>query len=87
VVFTSPAKSVPVTAASSVVTVDLGSFSTTGLSNGLYSIAVTLTDTWSQSLPAASGKESLTIGLPVSARFSVSPTILPEGGGTVTDTL
>ena len=86
VVFTSTAVAVPVTAATSVVPVNLGSFPTTGLADGVYTITVTVTDTSAQPLPAASGRGSLTIGLPVSASFAVSPTTLPSGGGTVTDT-
>ncbi len=87
VIFTSAPTAVPVTASSSVVTADLEPFATTSLSDGLYTIDVTLTDLSPQPLQAATGQGSLTVGLPVSASFSVSPSTLPSGSGTVTDTL
>jgi uncharacterized membrane protein len=86
-IYTSPVTIVPVTAASSALTVPLGSFATTGLADGLYGITIALTDTSAQPLPSATGTGSVIVGLPVSASFTVSPSSLPEGSGSVTDTV
>ena len=70
VVFTSPRRRCRSPRRARWSTVDLGSFPTTGLADGLYAIAVTVTDTSAQPLPAATGQGSLTIGLPVTRKPS-----------------
>ena len=66
---------------------DLGTFDTTGFADGADTINVTVTDQSSQALPSATGKGSVTIGSPVTASLTVSPTTVPTGTGTVTNTL
>ena len=60
--------STPVTTAlsinSTLTTVDLGTFNTTGLANGQDTIIVTAVDQSSQPLPTATGQGSLLVGLP-----------------------
>jgi hypothetical protein len=99
-VFTSTPVTVPLTITSGLTTVDLGTF-TAGPTRGLDTITVTVTDQSSQPLPSATGQAHLTVGLPVSANLSVSPTNLPTtngfselfgdpllaGSGTITNTL
>jgi uncharacterized membrane protein len=87
VVFTSTQVPVSLGVQAQLSTVDLGNFDTTGLANGDYSINVTLTDSSGQPIPGASGMGTLLVGTPVSASFAVSPTTLPAGGGTITDSL
>ncbi len=72
---------------SGLTTVDLGMFDTTDFSDGSDTITVTVTDLSSQPLPSVTGVGSVTIGAPVTASLTVSPTELPTGGGTVTNTL
>jgi uncharacterized membrane protein len=87
VVFTSTAVPVTLTVQSSLSNVDLGTFSTTGLALGSYTISVQVTDTVGQPIPGASGQGSVLIGTPVTANLAVSPTNVPPGTSTVTNTL
>ncbi|HXG10326.1 MAG TPA: hypothetical protein VNK04_11225 [Gemmataceae bacterium] len=87
VVFTSTPVPIDLTVQTSLATVDLGTFDTTGLPRGSYTIAVTLTDAAGNLIPGATGTGSLLVGLPVTGTLTVSPTSLPQGDGTVTNTL
>jgi uncharacterized membrane protein len=88
VLFTDPS---PVSEAlgvtSTLTTVDLGTFDTTGFANGADTIIVTVTDQSSQPLPSAAGVGSVTVGSPVTATLTTGPATLPAGAGTVTSTL
>jgi uncharacterized membrane protein len=68
---------VPLAITTGLTTVDLGSFDTTGFATGADTITVTVTDLSSQPLPSATGQGSVTIGAPVTATLSVSPTAVP----------
>jgi len=87
VVFTSTPVALTLTVQTSLATVDLGSFPTTGLVEGSYTINVTVTDTLGNPIPGGTGQGSVLVGTPVTATLSVSPTTLPAGTGTVTNTL
>jgi uncharacterized membrane protein len=87
VVFTSAPVTTSFNPTSGLTTLDLGTFDTTGFANGQDTITVTVTDQSGQPLPSVTGQGSVLIGLPVSARLSVSPTTVPTGTGTVTNTL
>jgi uncharacterized membrane protein/transglutaminase-like putative cysteine protease len=87
VVFNSTTVPVTLTLQSSLATVDLGTLDTTGFSPGSYAIEVLVTDTSGVPIPGATGAGSLLVGSPVTASLSVSPTLLPPGNGTVTNTL
>jgi len=86
-VFTSTPVTVSLTVQTVLDNVDLGSFATTGLADGGYTITVTLTDLSGQPLPGGSGQGTVLIGTPVSATLTTSPTTLPPGTNTVTTTL
>ena len=86
-VLTSTAVPVQLTLLTSLLNVDLGNLDTTGFADGEYTITVTLTDSMSNPIPGATGTGTLLIGSPVTASMSISPTTLPPGDGTVTDTL
>jgi uncharacterized membrane protein len=87
VVFTS--RPVPLTLAvqTSLVTVDLGSFDTTGLAPGNYAITVIVTDPSGKPIPGATGQGTVFLGSPVTASLSVTPTTSLPGFPTVTNTL
>ena len=78
---------VPLTITSGLTTVDLGTFATTGFADGADTVHVTVTDQSSQALASATGQGSVFIGLPVTPILSVSPSTLPTGTSTVTNTL
>ena len=85
--FTSTPVSASLGITSTLNTLDLGSFDSTGFANGSDTITVTITDQSSQPLPSATGQATITIGLPVTSNLSVTPNTLPAGNGTVTNTL
>jgi uncharacterized membrane protein len=87
VVFTSTPVPLTITVQSILATVDLGSFPTTGLARGNYTINVTLTDLSGNPIPGATGQGTVLIGTPVTASLSTTPWILPAGNGTVATTL
>jgi uncharacterized membrane protein/sugar lactone lactonase YvrE len=87
VVFTSTPVPLTISVQSALSTVDLGSFSTTGLALGDYAINVTITDSSGKPIPGATGQGSVLIGTPVTASLTTVPTALPSGNGTVTTTL
>lgn len=70
-----------------LTTLDLGAFDTTGFSDGVDTITVTVADQSSRPLSSATGQGNVTIGLPVTASLSVSPSTLPTGTSTITNTL
>jgi len=87
VVFTSTPVPLTLTISTSLATVDLRSFDTSMLAQGSYTINVTITDTSGNPIPGAIGQGSVLVGTPVTASLSVSPTTLPPGVSTVTNTL
>ncbi|MGA7497961.1 MAG: MBG domain-containing protein, partial [Isosphaeraceae bacterium] len=74
VVFTSTPVALTLTTFVSLMTVDLGSFNTTGLANGSYLINVMVTDTAGNPLTGVAGQGSLLIGSPVTASLSLNST-------------
>jgi uncharacterized membrane protein len=72
VVFTSTPVSVPFTSFVSFPTVDLGSFDTTGLAQGSYTISVMVTDAAGNPLTNVIGQSSIVVGSPVTASLSLS---------------
>jgi uncharacterized membrane protein len=87
VVFSSTPVALTLNVQTSLITVDLGNFQTTGLADGSYTINVTVADASGHPIPGATGQGSVLIGTPVSGSLTVSPTTLPAGNGTVTNTL
>ena len=81
----------PVTVAlsilSSLTTVDLGNLDTTGFADGIDTITVTVTDASGNPISGATGQATLTVGSPVTATITVTPTTLPTGTDPVTNTL
>lgn len=86
-IFTSAPVSFDLTVQTSLVTINLGTFPTTGLANGSYLIDVTVTDSSDVPLPGGTGSGTLLIGLPVTGSLTVNPDQLQPGNGTVTNTL
>jgi uncharacterized membrane protein len=87
VVFTSQRVPLTLTVQTSLVTVDLGRFDTTGLATGSYVISVTVTDSSGNPIPGATGEGRVLLGSPVTAALSISPTTSLPGSATVTNTL
>lgn len=88
VVFASPTPVMAdLTITSGLTTVELGNLDTTGFAQGLDTIVVTVVDQSNQPLPSVTGRGSVSIGLPVTANLTVSPTVAPTGSLTVTNTL
>jgi uncharacterized membrane protein len=67
VVFTSTPVALTLTVQTTLVTVDLGRFATTGLAEGSYILNVTVTDTTGKPIPGGTGQGSVLLGTPVSA--------------------
>jgi hypothetical protein len=84
VVFTSTPQSLTLNVVSLLSTVDLGSFPTTGLANGVYTATVTITQ--GNLIPGGKGTGTVLVGTAVSATLTTAPTTLPPGNGTVTST-
>ena len=87
VIFTSNPTAVTLTVQTSLQTVNLGNFDTTGLANGDYAIEVTVRDGSNAVLPGGTGNGRLQIGLPVTATLTAGPPTLATGNGTVSNTL
>ena len=68
-------------------TVDLGTFSATGLAAGSYTIDVVITETGGQAIAGATGTGTLLIDSPVTAGLSVDAEQVSPGTNTVTSTL
>ena len=69
------------------LTLNLGQISTTGLSNGLYGVLVSLVASDGTPVPGRSSQADFEIGQPVTATVVASPSILPPGTSTVTTTI
>jgi uncharacterized membrane protein len=87
VVFTSASMPLTLTVQTSLAAVDLGSFGTSGLTPGNYSICVSVTDGSGNPIPGAVGHGTVFVGSPVTASLSVSPTTSLPGSPTVTNTV
>jgi uncharacterized membrane protein len=86
-IFTSTPVALPLTITSTLTTVDLGNFDTTGLAQGGYVILATVADPSGKPVPGSSGQGLLTVGLPVTASISTTPATVPTGTATVTTTV
>lgn len=71
----------------SLANVNLGSFDASAYLSGEYTINVTVTDSSSTPIPCGTGSGRFLLGTPVSATISVSPSTVPQGDSTVTNTL
>jgi len=69
------------------ISLDLGSISTTGLSNGLYSTRVSLLTIDGVALPGRTAQRSFEIGAPVSASVTQSTVSVPPGSSSVSTSL
>ncbi|MDZ4848108.1 MAG: dockerin type I domain-containing protein [Pirellulaceae bacterium] len=78
---------VNLTVQTSLVTLSLGSINTTGLPNGNYSILLTLTGMDGRPIPGGTGTASFLVGSPLTASIDATPSVLPPGTSTVTNTL
>ncbi len=87
VLFTSTPMTTTLNVLTTLTSVDLGSFDTTGFALGTDTIMVTVTDLAGTPLPGATGIGSVLIGTPVIATLTTSPTTLPSGDSTVSTTL
>ncbi|HQU41768.1 MAG TPA: cadherin-like domain-containing protein, partial [Pirellulales bacterium] len=88
VVFTSKPVSLSLTIGTSLIPVDLGSFDTSKLAEGSYTIDVTVTDASGKAIPGATGQGGVLVGTPLTASLSLSATTLPPNSdNTITDTL
>ncbi|MEZ6088875.1 MAG: dockerin type I domain-containing protein [Pirellulaceae bacterium] len=88
-VFTSFANPVTevLTVQASLENVDLGTFDTTGLADGQYTLVVHVLDADGNAILGATGQSTFLIGSPVNASLAVNPQELPPGTSTVTNTL
>ncbi len=86
-VFTSAPVPFTLTLATSLVTVDLGTFGSTGYANGQYTVTVTIADASGTPIVGAVKDGSVLIGSPVSGSITAGPDTLPPGTNTVTNTL
>ncbi len=86
-VFTSTAVPVNLDTIGALATVDLGTFDTTGLAAGQYTIEVTVDDSSGNAIAGATGTTLLTVSLPVSASLSVDDDNQTPGAVTSTVTL
>lgn len=87
VVFTSSPVNVTLGVVTSLATVQLGQFNTTGLPLGNYTIRVVLNDLAGKLIPGGVGEGSLLVGSPVTASIDATPEKLPPGTNTVTSTV
>lgn len=71
----------------SLATIALGPFDTTGLLPGEYTILVSLVDQQNHPIPGATGQGRLLVGSPVSAALVLDPQVLPSGTASVQTTL
>jgi uncharacterized membrane protein len=86
-IFTSKTMPLALTITSGVTTPDLGTFDTTGRAQGVYTLTATVADASGKPIPGATGHGLFTIGLPVTASLSTTPTTVPSGAATVTTTV
>ena len=74
-------------ASATPISLDLGSISTAGLANGLYSTRVSLLTVDGVALPGRTAESSFEIGAPVSASVTQSTTSVPPGSSSVSTTV
>jgi uncharacterized membrane protein len=86
-IFTSSPTSLSLDAATSLTTANLGTFDTTGLADGIYTVVASLADSSGRPIPSGVGQGYLVIGLPVTATVTTTPTTVPTGSDTVTTTV
>jgi uncharacterized membrane protein len=86
-VFSSPLAPLSLDIFSPLPTVDVGTFDTTGLADGAYTLFVSLFDAQGQPIGGASGRGTLIVGLPVTTTVATTPTVVPVGDQTVTTTV
>jgi uncharacterized membrane protein len=84
-VFTSTPMPLTLGLQTSLVTVDLGTFDTTGFATGEHTVTVTVADASGSPLPGVTGTGSVLVGSPVTATLTVDPGVLAPGTGTVTN--
>ena len=87
VLFTSAATPVSLAVTSGLLTVDLGNVDTTGFTDGVDTVTVTLLDQNSQPIAGGTASSTLLIGQPVTGTLTTSSTTVPTGSDTVTTTL
>ncbi|MBL3601375.1 MAG: hypothetical protein JMN25_16175 [gamma proteobacterium endosymbiont of Lamellibrachia anaximandri] len=85
--FSSAPQAVQMSVLSSVATVALGAFDTSGLPLGSYTLEVSVTESDGTLLPGGSGSGTLLVGSPLNATLSVDPDSLPAGDGQAAVTL
>lgn len=85
--FSSAPQAVQMSVLSSVATVALGAFDTSGLPLGSYTLEVSVTESDGTPLPGGSGSGTLLVGSPLNATLSVDPDSLPAGDGQAAVTL
>ncbi len=86
-VFASAPVAAQLTVLTSSLTVDLGTFDTSGFAEGQYTIEVTVAETAGDPIPGANKTATLLIGSPITASLDVSSQVLPPGTSTVTNSL
>ncbi|RDH88354.1 MAG: hypothetical protein DIZ77_16760 [endosymbiont of Seepiophila jonesi] len=85
--FSSAPQAVQMSVLSSVATVALGAFDTSGLPLGSYTLEVSVTESDGTPLAGGSGSGTLLVGSPLNAALSVDPDSLPAGDGQAVVTL
>ncbi|MBL3528401.1 MAG: outer membrane beta-barrel protein [gamma proteobacterium endosymbiont of Lamellibrachia anaximandri] len=85
--FSSAPQAVQMSVLSSVATVSLGAFDTSGLPLGSYTLEVSVTESDGTPLAGGSGSGTLLVGSPLNATLSVDPDSLPAGDGQAAVTL
>ncbi|RLJ16827.1 hypothetical protein DJ031_15245 [bacterium endosymbiont of Escarpia laminata] len=85
--FSSAPQAVQMSVLSSVATVALGAFDTSGLPLGSYTLEVSVTESDGTPLAGGSGSGTLLVGSPLNAALSVDPDSLPAGDGQAMVTL
>jgi len=85
--FSSAPQAVQMSVLSSVATVALGAFDTSGLPLGSYTLEVSVTESDGTPLPGGSGSGTLMVGSPLNATLSADPDSLPAGDGQAAVTL
>ncbi|MBL8309875.1 MAG: hypothetical protein JNL19_05585 [Burkholderiales bacterium] len=81
--YSSPRLDVTFASGDSIKDVTLGSFPTTGYSDGVYRIDVAAYDATDSLIPGAAGSGNIVVGQPFSATLTVSPNTLPPGDSMV----
>lgn len=87
VVLTAPDVPVSLAPGDQTVSVALGSVSTTGLANGLYTLKMTLLASDGSPIPGRSAQSPLLVGVPITATASASSPLVAPGTSNVTTTI